>query len=84
MHALCGENGAGKATRMKSLYGMQQPDEGTITVNGDQVTFSNPADAIARGIGMKTVEDARELASTMVGLGTDHGVKTVALLTDMS
>jgi thymidine phosphorylase len=30
------------------------------------------------------VEDARELARTMVGLGTDHGVKTVALLTDMS
>ncbi|MEW2549488.1 thymidine phosphorylase [Streptomyces sp. NPDC047002] len=36
------------------------------------------------GAFMKTVEDARELASTMVGLGTDHGVKTVALLTDMA
>jgi thymidine phosphorylase len=36
------------------------------------------------GAFMKTVEDARELARTMVGLGTDHGVKTVALLTDMS
>jgi ABC-type uncharacterized transport system ATPase subunit len=37
---------------MKILYGMQQPDEGTITVNGEQVTFHNPGDAIARGIGM--------------------------------
>ena len=37
---------------MKILYGMQQPDEGTITVNGERVTFHNPADAIARGIGM--------------------------------
>ncbi|OWA06755.1 thymidine phosphorylase [Streptomyces sp. CS227] len=36
------------------------------------------------GAFMKTVEDARELAETMVSLGTDHGVKTVALLTDMS
>jgi thymidine phosphorylase len=36
------------------------------------------------GAFMKTVEDARELAETMVGLGTDHGVRTVALLTDMS
>jgi general nucleoside transport system ATP-binding protein len=52
VHALCGENGAGKSTLMKILYGMQQPDEGTITVNGETVTFHNPADAIARGIGM--------------------------------
>ncbi|MGF3137547.1 thymidine phosphorylase [Streptomyces diastaticus] len=36
------------------------------------------------GAFMKTVEDARELAETMVSLGTDHGVKTVALLTHMS
>jgi thymidine phosphorylase len=39
---------------------------------------------VGTGAFMKTIEDARELASTMVGLGTDHGVKTVALLTDMS
>lgn len=37
---------------MKILYGMQQPDEGTITVAGERVTFNNPADAIALGIGM--------------------------------
>ncbi len=52
MHALVGENGAGKSTLMKILYGMQKPDEGTITVDGEQVTFQGPADAIARGIGM--------------------------------
>ncbi|WP_405605756.1 ABC transporter ATP-binding protein [Streptomyces sp. NBC_01410] len=52
VHALVGENGAGKSTLMKILYGMQKPDEGTITVDGAQVTFSSPADAIARGIGM--------------------------------
>ncbi len=38
---------------------------------------------VGTGAFMKTIEDARELAATMVGLGTDHGVKTVALLTDM-
>jgi len=52
VHALVGENGAGKSTLMKILYGMQKPDEGTIAVDGDQVSFSSPADAIGRGIGM--------------------------------
>jgi thymidine phosphorylase len=39
---------------------------------------------VGSGAFMKSLEDARELAATMVGLGTDHGVRTVALLTDMS
>ncbi|WP_354644950.1 ABC transporter ATP-binding protein [Kitasatospora camelliae] len=47
-----GENGAGKSTLMKILYGMQKPDEGTIAVDGEQVVFHTPGDAIARGIGM--------------------------------
>lgn len=37
---------------MKILYGMQKPDEGTIAIDGEQVSFNNPGDAIARGIGM--------------------------------
>jgi ABC-type uncharacterized transport system ATPase subunit len=52
VHALVGENGAGKSTLMKILYGMQRPDEGTIKVGGEEVSFGSPADAIARGIGM--------------------------------
>jgi simple sugar transport system ATP-binding protein len=52
VHALVGENGAGKSTLMKTLYGMHQPDEGSITVNGVQATFASPAAAIAVGIGM--------------------------------
>lgn len=52
MHAIVGENGAGKSTLMKTLYGMHKPDEGTIAVDGEEVSFHSPADAIARGLGM--------------------------------
>jgi len=52
VHAIVGENGAGKSTLMKILYGMLRPDEGTIRVEGNEVTFKTPTDAIAAGIGM--------------------------------
>jgi len=52
VHAIVGENGAGKSTLMKILYGMQTPDDGTISVEGTEVRFRTPRDAIAVGIGM--------------------------------
>jgi simple sugar transport system ATP-binding protein len=52
IHALLGENGAGKSTLMRQLYGLYAPDEGKILVDGKEMHFRSPQDAIAAGIGM--------------------------------
>lgn len=50
--ALCGENGAGKSTLMSILFGLHEPDEGTIKKDGEVVKITNPNDATRLHIGM--------------------------------
>ena len=52
IHALLGENGAGKSTFVKMLFGSLQPTSGTIVWRGNKVTINNPSAARDLGIGM--------------------------------
>jgi len=52
IHCLLGENGAGKSTLMNVLYGLYEPTEGEILIDGKAVSFRGPGDAMAAGIGM--------------------------------
>lgn len=52
VHALVGENGAGKSTLMKVLTGIEQPDTGTVELDGQQVRITDPAHGLALGISM--------------------------------
>jgi simple sugar transport system ATP-binding protein len=79
VHALIGENGAGKSTLMKILYGVQKPDDGTLAVNGKQVSFSSPSDAIEAGIGMvfqhfMLADNLTVLENVVLGAEKLHGI----------
>ena len=79
IHALLGENGAGKSTLMSVLFGLYQPEKGTIRKNGKEVKINNPNDANALGIGMvhqhfKLVECFTVLDNIILGVeDTKHG-----------
>lgn len=70
VHAIVGENGAGKSTLMNIVYGLVQPDAGTIRLDGSYVRFSRPGAARRAGIGMVhqefTLFDALSVAENLV------------------
>ena len=87
VHALMGENGAGKSTAMRIAYGFYTPDAGEILVEGQVREIKSPHDAIALGIGFTV------LGIVIAGLGyalrglrafdmfpMTHHVECVALL----
>lgn len=83
IHAIVGENGAGKSTLMKILYGVQQPDEGTITINGQQVVMKTPTEAIKLGIGMvfqhfMLADNFTVLENVVLGAEKLHGIGDTA------
>ena len=79
IHALLGENGAGKSTLMSVLFGLYQPEEGTIKKDGKEVSIKDPNDANDLGIGMvhqhfKLVDCFTVLDNIITGVEpTKHG-----------
>ena len=83
IHAIVGENGAGKSTLMKILYGVQQPDEGTIAVEGTVRQLKSPSDAISAGIGMvfqhfQLADNLTVLENVVLGAEKLHGIGDAA------
>jgi simple sugar transport system ATP-binding protein len=83
VHAIVGENGAGKSTLMKILYGVQQPDEGTIAINGKTLHLKSPSDAIDSGIGMvfqhfQLADNFTVLENVVLGAEKLHGIGDAA------
>ncbi len=79
VHAIVGENGAGKSTLMKILYGVQHPDEGTITIDGVEQSLKTPSHAIAAGIGMvfqhfQLADNLTVLENVALGAEKLHGI----------
>ena len=78
IHAIVGENGAGKSTAMRIAYGFYTADSGEILINGEVRRISTPHDAIALGVGM--VHQHFMLVSTMtvaenIVLGAEPGTQ---------
>ena len=80
IHALLGENGAGKSTLVKIIYGLLQPDRGSMTFLNKEFLPKSPKDARAQGIGMvfqhfSLFEPLTAFENILLGLDKEIGEK---------
>ncbi|MCX6165954.1 MAG: ABC transporter ATP-binding protein [Ignavibacteriae bacterium] len=80
VHCIVGENGAGKSTLMKILFGVYKQDKGEIKVNGNEVKFNSPLDAIKCKIGMlhqhfMLIDDFTVLENVILGSELTNNIR---------
>ena len=80
IHALLGENGAGKSTLVKIIYGLLQPDSGSMTFLNKEYSPKSPKDARALGVGMvfqhfSLFEPLTAFENILLGLDKEIGEK---------
>lgn len=86
IHAILGENGAGKTTLMNVLFGLYQPEEGVISLNGNVTQIPSPRKAMEMGIGMihqhfmlvDTLTVAENVALGLPGQGATLDLESIA------
>ena len=66
VHALMGENGAGKSTLMKCLFGIYEKDAGEVFLEGEEVFFHSPREALEKGVAMVHQELNQALSRTVM------------------
>ncbi len=77
IHSLIGENGAGKSTMMKLLYGMYPIDSGVIRVKGEEIPNLTPKTAIEHGIGM--VHQGRRRDSESISTRPESRFRSISM-----
>lgn len=87
VHALLGENGAGKSSLMNILSGLYSPESGSILINGTPCSFSGPKDAVKMGVGMihqhfKLVEKFTVRENVLLSLAVNPVRPTIQEATD--
>lgn len=80
VHCIVGENGAGKSTLMKILFGVYKQDKGTVIINGEEVHYKSPMEAIKHRIGMlyqhfMLIEDFTVLENVILGSELTANIK---------
>ena len=80
VHALMGENGAGRTELMNAIFGLEKPDSGEVFFEGKKVEIRRPSDAIRHGIAYVTEDRKNEGLVLEMGVGQNITIASMKTL----